>query len=325
MKAAVMKSRDVTPEYGDFAEPIVGEGHELVELVAAGIHPVVRSLAAGSHYGSSGTWPLIPGVDAVARTPAGALIYTGFIRPPYGTLAERMAVPRTMRVPLPQSADPVKIAAGVNPGLASWLPLRARAREVEALGTVLILGVTGMAGTLAVQNANLLGATRVVGVGRSLTSLERAAKLGANVVAITADQNANAAAIVDALAGTAPSIVVDFLWGAPAETTFAVLARHGLEEDRADISYMQIGAMAGPEASLPASLLRSRRIRISGSGAGSASIAEVLAQASAYVQLIADGKIQVPTQTYPLSSIAQAWSASIENDRRIVITSPSRM
>jgi len=320
MKAAILKSPDAIPEYADFAEPVVDEGYELVELVAAGIHPVVRSLAAGSHYGSTGTWPLIPGVDAVARTAEGALIYTGFVRPPYGTLAERMAVPRTARFALPPNSDAVKVAAGVNPGLSSWLPLNARAGEIDALGTVLILGVTGMAGTLAVQNAKILGAARVVGVGRNLAKLERAAKLGADVVALTADRNADAAAIADALAGTAPSIVLDFLWGAPAETTFTALARRGLEEDRANIAYVQIGAMAGPEASLPSSLLRSRRIRISGTGAGSASIADVLAQVPVYVQLIADGRIQVPTQIYPLSSIGEAWSASIESDRRVVIT-----
>ncbi len=322
MKAAILKSAGATPEYGDFAEPVVDEGRELVGLVAAAIHPVVRSLAAGSHYGSTDAWPLIPGVDALASTSAGALVYTGFIRPPYGTLAERMAVPSGMRFALPPGSDAVKVAAGVNPGMASWLPLSARAGEVDALGTVLILGVTGMAGTLAVQNANVLGATRVVGVGRKPAGLQRAAKLGAHLVAITADPSADATAIVDALAGTAPSIVLDFLWGVPAETAFAALARRGLEEDRANIAYVQIGAMAGAEASLPSSLLRSRRIRISGSGAGSASIADVLAQVPAYIQLIADGKVQVPTQTYPLSSIAAAWNASIESDRRIVITLP---
>jgi NADPH:quinone reductase-like Zn-dependent oxidoreductase len=322
VKAAVLKSAGATPEYGDFAEPVVDEGQELVELVAAAIHPVVRSLAAGSHYGSTDAWPLIPGVDAVARTSDGALIYTGFIRPPYGTLAERMAIPSAMRFALPPGSDAVKIAAGLNPGMASWLLLKARAGEVDALGTVLILGVTGMAGTLAVRNANVLGAARVVGVGRNPAGLERAASLGAHFVAITGDQDADAAAIVDALAETAPSIVLDFLWGAPAETVFKALARRGLEEDRANIAYVQIGAMAGPEASLPASLLRSRRIRVSGSGAGSASIADILAQVPAYIQLIADGRIQVPTQSYPLSSIAEAWNASIEGDCRIVITLP---
>jgi len=320
MKAAILKSAGATPEHGDFAEPIVDDGHDVVDLVAAGIHPIVRSLAAGSHYGSTGVWPLIPGVDAVVRSAEGARVYTGFVRPPYGTLAERMAAPRAMRFTLPPGADPVKVAAGVNPGLASWLPLSARTGEVDTLGTVLILGVTGMAGTLAVQNANALGAARVVGIGRNAAKLERAAKLGAHVVAITADQTANAAAIADALAGTTPSIVLDFLWGAPAEATFAALARRGLEEDTANIAYVQIGAMAGPEAALPSSLLRSRRIRISGSGAGAASIADVLAQVPVYIQLIADGKIDVPTRTYPLSSIGEAWSAASDSDSRIVIT-----
>jgi hypothetical protein len=77
------------------------EGYELVDMVAAGTHPLVRSIEDGRHYGSTGTWPLIPGLDGVARTAEGAFIYTGFVRPPYGTLAERAAVPATMQLPLP--------------------------------------------------------------------------------------------------------------------------------------------------------------------------------------------------------------------------------
>lgn len=319
MKAAIVKAPNVAPEYGDFAEPIVGEGYEVVELVAAGIHNVVRSLAAGSHYGSTGKWPQIPGVDAVARTPAGDLIYTGFIQPPYGTLAERMAAPTTMRFPLPSGADPVQVAGGLNPGLSSWLPLNARAAEIGELGTVLILGVTGMAGSLAVQHARILGATQVVGLGRSPARLQHAAKLGAKTVALTGGRDADAAALVDALDGAAPSIVLDFLWAAAAETAFTALGRRGFEEDTANIAYVQIGAMAGPEAAVPAALLRSRRIHISGSGAGSASIADVIAQIPVYIQLIANHKVEVPTRTYPLSSISEAWTAPANGARRTVI------
>ncbi len=179
MKAAVVSASDATPEYGDFPEPQVNDGYELVELVAAGLHPIVRSLAAGRHYGSTQSWPLVPGVDVVARTPTGDFVYSGFVRPPYGTFAERMAVPKTMRISLPAGADPVKVAAGLNPAFASWLPLKARVREIESLATVLILGVTGMAGYLAVQHARLLGASRVVGVGRNPARLARVAALGA--------------------------------------------------------------------------------------------------------------------------------------------------
>ncbi|MGC1380063.1 MAG: zinc-binding alcohol dehydrogenase family protein [Candidatus Baltobacteraceae bacterium] len=319
MKAAIVKAPDVAPEYGDFAEPIVDEGHELVELVAAGIHNVVRSLAAGRHYGSPGTWPHIPGVDAVARTLAGDLIYTGFIQPPYGTLAERMSAPTTVRIPLPSGTDPVHVAGGLNPGLSSWLPLNARAAEIGELGTVLILGVTGMAGLLAVQNARILGANQVVGLGRSPARLQHAATLGAKIVALTGERDADAVALTDALDGAAPSIVLDFLWAAAAETAFTALGRRGLEEDTANIAYVQIGAMAGPEAAVPAALLRSRHIRISGSGAGSASIPDIMAQIPVYIQLIADRKVDVPTQTYPLSAISEAWTAPANSARRTVI------
>lgn len=72
-----------------------------MELVAAGIHPVVRSLAAGRHYGSSGIWPQIPGVDAVARTADGELVYTGYVQAPFGTLAERLACLRDCGSPCP--------------------------------------------------------------------------------------------------------------------------------------------------------------------------------------------------------------------------------
>jgi D-arabinose 1-dehydrogenase-like Zn-dependent alcohol dehydrogenase len=319
MKAAVVSASDAIPEYCEFPEPKVDDGYELVELVAAGLHPIVRSLAAGRHYGSTQSWPLVPGVDVVARTASGDLIYTGFVRPPYGTFAQRMAVPKKMRVSLPPGADPATIAGGLNPGLASWLPLKARIRDIGSLAGVLVLGVTGMTGYLAVQHARLLGANRIVGVGRNPARLKRAAALGVATVALSGNRDADAAAIVEAFGGTTPSIVLDFLWASVAETAFASLARRGLEEDTADIAYVQIGAIAGPEAAVPAALLRSRRIRISGSGTGSAQIADIMAEVPVYMQLIADRSVDIPTKTVTLSSISQAWTASADGADRIVV------
>jgi NADPH:quinone reductase-like Zn-dependent oxidoreductase len=325
MKAAILHGPGETPVYGDFAEPVAGDGRELVELVAAGIHPLTRSLAEGRHYGSSGAWPLIPGVDAVARDADGTLVYTGFTQPPYGTLAERMAVP-SGSLPVPDAADPATIAAGVNPGMASWLPLQARLAETGALGTVAIVGVTGMSGLLAVQNARLLGATNVVGAGRSAERLAQAATYGATTVQLTGDWAADAASFADALGSTTPGntkcgLVLDFVWGPPAEAMFAALGGRGLGEDDADISYTQIGSLAGSEAALPASLLRSRHIRISGSGAGSVTVATIVAQLPGYMRLIADGDVRVPVRPFPLSRIADAWAASRDNGPRVVVTS----
>jgi NADPH:quinone reductase-like Zn-dependent oxidoreductase len=319
VKAAVLRGPGEVPEYADFDDPPVTEGRELVEVVAAGIHPVVRSIASGRHYGSTGSWPLIPGVDGVARTAEGTLVYTGFVSPPYGTLAERAVVPVTMQVPLPAGVAPERVAAGMNPGMSSWLPLRQRLTEVSSLGTVLILGATGMAGLLAVQNALVLGADRVVAAGRNPDALDRAARFGATLAILREDRDATAAALAEALAGQEPSLVLDFVWGPHAEAAFAALGRRGLGEDQADISYVQIGALAGAEAAVPSTLLRSRRIRISGSGAGSASVSSIVTEMPAYLRLIADGQVEVPTRVFPLSAVKDAWQASTDSGNRVVV------
>ncbi len=153
MKAAILHSADSVPVYGDFGEPVAGPDSEIVELVAAGIHQLTRSVATGRHYGRDAVFPAIPGLNAVARTAAGPLVFTSAGPPPYGTFAERFASPAAMRFPLPDGAPPAAIAAGINPGIASWLPLNGRLAETGKLGTVLVLGVTGMSGFLAAQNA----------------------------------------------------------------------------------------------------------------------------------------------------------------------------
>jgi threonine dehydrogenase-like Zn-dependent dehydrogenase len=154
-----------------------------------------------------------------------------------------------------------------------------------------------MSGFLAAQNARLLGATRVVGSGRSQPGLRRAAAAGAQTVAITGERDTDAQALAALLDGDPPGLVLDFLWGAVAETAFQ--ASEGSGEDHAGTKYVQIGALAGAEAAVPSSLLRSRKLTISGSGAGSVAAADIKAQIPAYVQLIADGSVQVPFRTFP--------------------------
>jgi NADPH:quinone reductase-like Zn-dependent oxidoreductase len=176
-----------------------------------------------------------------------------------------------------------------------------------------------MAGLLAVQNAYALGASRVVAAGRNPAALDRAVGFGATAVALAPDREATAAALAGALAGDAPGLVLDFVWGPPAEATLAALGRRGLDEDDADISYVQIGAAAGPEAAVPSALLRSRHIRISGSGAGSASMAVIRAEIPVYLGLIADGRIDVPVRTFPLPAVADAWQGAASGGDRVVI------
>jgi D-arabinose 1-dehydrogenase-like Zn-dependent alcohol dehydrogenase len=266
-------------------------------------------------------WPVIPGVDAVVRSSDGTLAYSGYPQAPFGTLAEWISVPESLWIPLPSGADPVAIAAGINPGMASWLPLQARLSETGALGPVLILGVTGMAGFLAVQNALALGSTRVIGIGRNPQALASSAQIGAETVRLTGDQVVDVEVIRQVLGTEAPQVVLDFLWGPAAEAAFAALERHGLDEDQSDIAYIQIGSSAAQTASLPAALLRSRKLRLWGSGAGSGSMAYALQQVPRYIQMIADKRVEIPVETFPLSEINKAWELAAHGRPRIAITS----
>jgi NADPH:quinone reductase-like Zn-dependent oxidoreductase len=301
MRAVVVRAAGTDPTYGDFAEPEPAPGEQVFSLVGAGLHQIVRSLAAGRHYGSTGSYPQVPGVDAVARDADGRLVYTGFVTPPWGTMAERLAA--RLGVPVPEGADPLAVAAGMNPGMSGWLPLRSRAAE-GALGTVLVLGATGMAGRIAVQSALMLGAERVVAVGRDVSAL---AALASDVVA-TVPLGEGVEDRLAAALSPAPSIVLDYLWGPVAETAFAALQRQGLDADTADITYTQIGGLAGPTAALPASLLRSRRLRIVGNGAGSTSTEQIVAQLPSFLELIADGSVRVPYRAFRLEDAAAAWA-----------------
>ena len=63
MKAAVVESFGAAPKYREFAGPEAAKGEKLVRVTAAGLHPIVKGLAAGTHYGSTGELPFIAGVD----------------------------------------------------------------------------------------------------------------------------------------------------------------------------------------------------------------------------------------------------------------------
>ena len=105
--------------------------------------------------------------------------------------------------------------------------------------------------------------------------------------------------------------MLDFVWGPVAESAFAALGRNGLSEDITSIKYVQIGALGGQEAAPPSSLLRSKKITISGSGADSVASSEIKARIPEYIALIADGSVQVPFRTLPRSDGSTAWEQSV--------------
>ena len=307
MRAIVLNAPDSPPIVGDFPPPETAPGQELLDLIGAGIHPVERSTATGRHYGSTFSYPLIPGIDAVARTAAGETVYTGLPRPPWGTMASHLATRYTF--PLPSTVDPLAIAAGMNPGLSGWIPLSAQRERLSDLGPVLVLGATGMAGSMAVHAARALGASRVIAAGVDGDALDKLRALGATIAIITrTDPDATQTALSTAIGDEAPSTVLEYLWGPTAEAAFSALRRSGMSEDRADISYVQIGSLAGPSARVPAELLRSRRILITGSGAGATPLHALQTAIPQVAEAITTGTLPAPYTAYPMQRIADAWT-----------------
>ncbi len=149
----------------------------MVEVLAAGLHPRVRSQANGSHYTSSGELPLVPGIDAVVRDAEGNLLYTVLDDTTQGTMAERTVIDIKRSVVLPQAIDPVLLAAAMNPAMSSWVALTRRI-DFRRGQSVLVLGATGNAGRMAIQVAKLLGAAQVIAAGRDTARLAQLLALG---------------------------------------------------------------------------------------------------------------------------------------------------
>jgi len=318
MHAAVVTTFDSAPRYQEFPTPVPADEDEmLVDVLAAGLHPRVRSQANGSHYTSTDELPLVPGIDGVGRGPDGRLRY--FILPDttMGAMAEQTVIDIRRSVVLPDSTDPVAVAAAMNPAMSSWVALRQRV-PFQPGQDVLVLGATGSAGQLAVQIARLLGAKNVIAAGRDAGRLAALIALGATATVRlagdageTADRMGQAAADVD--------VVIDYLWGEPAAAAMIAVVTNRADRGR-PLSWIQIGSVAGPTAPIPSAALRAARLQIVGSGQGSVSPREYVAELPALAEAITAGALDVDARAVPLADVEQAWAAAADARQRIVLT-----
>jgi NADPH:quinone reductase-like Zn-dependent oxidoreductase len=317
MNAAVVTSFGEPPRYQQFGVPQpTGAGEILVDVLAVGLHPRVRSGAAGAHYTRTGTLPMIPGIDGVGRRPDGRRVYFAVGDDVIGTMADKAVVDLRRAVELPDDADVAKIAAAMNPAMSSWVALRRRV-PIEPGQSVLVLGATGNAGTMAVQVAKRLGAGRVVGAGRDPGRLDTLTGLGADeVVPLTDDGDATGRAL-GAAAGEA-DIVLDYVWGKPAERAMIALLTARSDRSRA-MNWIQIGAMAGPTIELPSAALRSANLRIQGNGQGAVSAAAYLAELPSLVGEINAATIAVKPNTMPLAEVEAVWTRPDPPGERTVL------
>jgi NADPH:quinone reductase-like Zn-dependent oxidoreductase len=317
MRAAVLHDLGKTPRVEEFAEPVAGEGEVLVHVSAAALKPVDKQLAAGTHYASPRELPLVCGSDGVGRLEDGTRVFFGGPRAPFGAMAERTVVRRAQCFSVPDEMDDATAAAVPNPGVSAWLSLKHSAK-LAAGETVLILGATGVTGTMAVQIAKILGAGRVVAAGRNEPRLRALGELGADAT-IWLDRPHQE--LVEAFRSETGNkrfdVIIDYLWGRPAEALLEALSVSEFEAAGAETRLVEVGESAGPAITLPAAVLRSTALTILGT-AGIPSW-DVLTEAFEQVtNRAARGELRIAIERVPLADIEQAWERNASG-RRIVV------
>jgi len=239
----------------------------------------VRSQASGSHYSSDGDLPLIPGIDGIGRTTRGELRY--FLLPDTnrGSMAERVAIDPRRSIAVPRNADAVQLAAAMNPVMSSWVALRHRA-QLKRGQKVLVLGADGNAGRLALQVATRLGAGETVAIHKGEAVGDR---------------------------GRDADIVLDYLWGDPTAAAMRDIVP-SRRNDAQQLTWVQIGSVAGLESPIPSAALRATNLRLVGSGQGSVDPGDIKRELTQIAQDVTKGRFDLDARAVPLSDVAEVWN-----------------
>jgi NADPH:quinone reductase-like Zn-dependent oxidoreductase len=316
MHAAVLHGIGQRPRYETFPAPEAGHGEAVVTVGAAAVKPSDRWMAAGLHYAPT-EFPQVAGLDGVGSLEDGSRVAFFGPQRPYGGMAEQALVRAGVWFGVPDGVDDVTAAAVLNPGMAAWKTLVWEG-ELTAGQAVLVLGATGASGRIAAQLAKRHGA-RVVAAGRNQRVLDDLVARGADA-AINVDLPRDELAA--AIAAEGPyDLIVDYLWGAPAEAVFAALtaAGRGARGARPPVSYILVGMSAGEVAALPAIALRSAPVRLAGSGIGGpATPADAAAAYDSLLGLVTAGEIVFDVEPVPLADVERAW-ARADGGRRVVL------
>lgn len=318
MNAAVLHTLGQPPRCEQFAEPVAQDGEVIVQVRAASLKPVDKQLASGSHYASNRALPFICGIDGVGVLDNGKRIYFGGPRLPYGAMAERTVVRSAFTFPIPDHLSDETAAAVANPGVSAWLSLAHRAKLMPG-ENVLILGATGITGALAVQIAKALGAARVVAAGRNRERLNELRGLGVDATIQLDTSEPELREAIAREAGTSGfQVVLDYVWGRPAEAFLAAVTREEFAAIAAETRYVQAGELAGATIVLPAAVLRSTALTIM----GTAGIPprEIVVDALQKVMAFAvTRELRIATELVPLAEIEQVWDRETPGKRFVIV------
>ncbi|MBB3695219.1 zinc-binding alcohol dehydrogenase family protein [Sphingomonas sp. BK580] len=300
MKALLLDRPDAPAKVADSPKPAGRDGLPSFRVRAAALTNLDVMIARGAHYLSPSQWPRGVGREAVAEDAAGRRFYltAPAIPTPLGSMAEWTLADPSRALPVPEGISDEVAAAIGNPGLAAWLALSWRGR-LRVGESVLILGATGASGRIAVAAASILGAGRIVAVGRNQAMLDRLE--GADLTfALQPDETALTNFLLGGFA-QGFDVVIDYLNGSIAEAALPSLALGG--------RMVQVGSAAGPSMILPAQPMRRHSLDVLGFAYYHAPIE---LQAEAYTGLCVaamGGLIDLDYRKTSLGQAPQAWDS----------------
>jgi NADPH2:quinone reductase len=249
-----------------------------MRIEAVALNPLDVAVGNGVFYGGHPPLPYEPGCEAVARTDDGALVYLfgedrGTARS--GFLAEHVDFPADLTIPVPDGVDAAVAAAAGIAGVAGWVPVAWKAK-VGPGDRVLVLGGTGAVGRIAADAAKLLGAAKVVAVGR-----------------------AGLDTIPDEFGDEGFTVCIDPVWGEPLARALASAARNA--------RIVHLGQSGGPEAPLRSADVRSKELQILGHSNFALTRDELQRAYLELLEHVAAGRIAIDVERYPLDDVAEAW------------------
>lgn len=205
----------------ELPDPEPAQGFSVLDVSRCGVNYADTHHVENS-YLSPAKLPLVPGAEAVGRTPDGRRVVALVGE---GGYAEKALAPDGLSFDVPDEVGDAQALALVVQGLTAWHLLRTSSRMVEG-ETVVVHAAAGGVGSLAVQLAKRWGAGRVIATASTEDKRKTALDLGADV-ALDSSADGLADRLKDANDGRRVDIVLEMAGGAVFDGSLAALGRFG--------------------------------------------------------------------------------------------------
>lgn len=323
MLAAVLRKHNIPPDYLQRSIPQRGKGQALVRVMAAPISPLDLLCASGKSYFGAPQLPYVPGTQGIGiveeadALPPGQRVWFSCdagMKPGDGSMAQYCVIEETAALALPDVVETDLAAALGLSAIAAWMALTWRG-QLQPGEQVLVLGASGAVGQVAVQAAKLLDAGRVIAASRDEVARTRALSLGADAtVDLTGDDVDEISRRMAAACDGLLHLVIDPVWGIPAEAAGRVLGLHG--------RLVNIGSSASASARFESATVRSRLHAILGYTNNALSHEQKAQALTTILTHAAAGRLTVERESVPLAQVAEAWQRQAQFARRKLILIP---